>query len=305
MEWRQISSFYHIAKLGSFTKASEVLFMTQPALTQQIKSLEEELGCQLFERIGKRKLILTMAGERFLDFSETVLAKYESLIEDLNELKGIQKGRLRIAAPYTTLYNLLPEVLKLYNRRFPLVELSLFERSHTDIIKLVKNGDVDFGITLKSLVSDNLGKIQWKQVDSVLLTPKGHPVARSKQVTVEEIAEYPLILPPKSNEYSKRYKLEELFRMHNVPFRVIMESTNVELSSLYVEMGLGISFATVDRDCLPKFKNRNLEFIPLAHYFEPDHIVVIFRKDWEEKIYKRAFLNVLLHSLEGSVNIFA
>ena len=171
MEWRQISGFYHIAKLGSFTKASEVVFRTQPALTQQIKSLEEELGCQLFERIGKRKLILTPAGERLLDFAETVLMKYESLVEDLDELKGIQKGRLRIAAPYTTLYNLLPEVLESYTRRFPLVELSLLDRSHAEIIELVKNGDVDFGITLELLVPGNFGKIRWKQVESVLLTP--------------------------------------------------------------------------------------------------------------------------------------
>ncbi|MGD0622812.1 MAG: LysR substrate-binding domain-containing protein [Dehalococcoidia bacterium] len=298
MEWHQISGFYNVAKLGSFTKASEAVFRTQPALTQQIKSLEEELGCQLFERIGKRKLLLTPAGERLLVFSETVLTKYEGLVEDLNELKGIQKGRLRIAAPYTTLYNLLPEVLELYTQRFPLVELSLFDRSHANIIELVKNGDVDFGITLESLVSNNFSKIQWKQVESVLLTPKGHPLTRAKHVTVEEIAEYPLILPPKSNAYSSRNKLEALFRAQNIHFRVIMESSNVELSSLYVEMGLGVSYATVDRDCLPKFKDRKLEFIPLAHYFEPEHIVVIFRKDREEKPYKRAFLNIISNSIE-------
>jgi len=295
MEWHQISGFYYIAKLGSFTKASEAVFRTQPALTQQIKSLEEELGCQLFERIGKRKLILTPAGERLLDFAETLMAKHESLIEDLNELKGIQKGRLRIAAPYTTLYNLLPEVLESFTQQFPLVELSLFDRSHTDIIKQVQNGDVDFGITLESLVPGSFGKMRWKQVDPVLLTPKEHPLARSKQVTIEEIAEYPLILPPRSNNYSSRNKLEELFREHGLHFRVIMESSNIELSSLYVEIGLGITYATVDRDCLPKFKDRKLEFISLAHYFEPEHIVAIFRQDREHNVYKRAFLNILLH----------
>lgn len=298
MKWNQISSFYHIAKLGSFTRASETVYLTQPALTQQIKSLEKELGCQLFERIGKHKLILTPAGERLLDFAETVLTKYENLAEDLDELKGIQKGRLRIAAPYTTLCNLLPEVLESYTKLFPLVELSLFDHPHAEIIQRVKNGDVDFGITLESLVPGTFGKMRWKLVESTLLTPKGHPLVRSKRVTVEEIAEYPLILPPKSNEYSSRNKLEELFREHDLHFRVIMEFSNVELSSLYVEMGLGVTYATVDRDCLPKFKDRKLEFIPLAHYFEPEHIVVIFRRDREHSTYKKAFLNILLHNLE-------
>jgi DNA-binding transcriptional LysR family regulator len=77
-----------------------------------------------------------------------------------------------------------------------------------------------------------------------------------------------------------------------------MESSNVELSSLYVEMGLGVTYATVDRDCLPKFKDRKLEFIPLTHYFEPEHIVVIFRQDREHNAYKKSFLNVLSHNLE-------
>lgn len=293
MEWHQIFGFYHVAKLGSFTKASEVVFRTQPALTQQIKSLEDELGCQLFERIGKRKLILTPAGELLLDFASTILAKYDSLIEDLNELKGIQKGRLRIAAPYTTLYNLLPELLETYTERFPMVELSLFDRSHAGIIELVKNGDVDFGIILESLAPGSFGKICWKQVESVLLTPKGHPLVQAKQVTLEEISKYPLILPQKSNEYSSRNKLEDLFKERDIHFRVIMESSNVELSSLYVEMGLGVTFATVDRDCLHKFQVRKLEFIPLTHYFEPERIAVIFRQDREHNAYKRAFLNVL------------
>jgi DNA-binding transcriptional LysR family regulator len=215
------------------------------------------------------------------------------MIEDLDELKGIQKGRLRIAAPYTTLYNLLPDVLESYTERFPLVELSLFDRSHAEIIKLVKNGDVDFGITLESMAPGNYGKMRWKQVESFLLTSKGHPLAQSKQVTLEEISEYPLILPPKSNEHSSRNKLEALFKKRDLHFRVIMESSNVELSSIYVEMGLGVTFATVDRDCLPKFQGRKLEFIPLTHYFEPEHIAVIFRQDRDHNAYKRAFLNIL------------
>ena len=86
MEWQQIIGFHHVAKLGSFTKAAEATFRTQSALSQQIKTLESELDCQLFERIGKRRLRLTSAGERFLRFSEAILEKYEHLTEELDEL---------------------------------------------------------------------------------------------------------------------------------------------------------------------------------------------------------------------------
>lgn len=294
MEWHQISGFYHVARLGSFTRASEAVFRTQSALTQQVKALEEELGCQLFERIGKRKLLLTPAGEMFLKFSEAVLDRYESLVEGLDGLKGLQQGRLRIAAPFTTLYHLLPRVLQEYEKQFPRVELLLLDRSHSIIMELVKNGDVDFGITLESLAPDNFTKIRWKRVEPVLLTPVGHPLVRKKQVAMKDIAEYPLILPPKSAEYSNRRSLEKLFQMQNLGYRVVMESSNVELSSLYVEMGLGISFATVDMDCLPRLKQRKLAFMPLSRYFKPGYIAVVFRRDRPITPIRGAFLNILL-----------
>ena len=121
MEWQQIIGFYHVAKLGSFTKAAAATFRTQSALSQQIKALEDELECRLLERIGKRKLRLTFAGERFFGFAEGILEKYDHLTEELNELKGLQKGRLRVAAPFTTLYHLFPQALHYYTRRFPYV----------------------------------------------------------------------------------------------------------------------------------------------------------------------------------------
>lgn len=298
MEWQQIIGFYNVAKLGSFTKAAEATFRTQSALTQQIKAIEEELDCRLFERIGKRKLILTPAGEKLLVFAASILTKYEHFIEEINEYKGLQQGRLRIAAPFTTLYHLLPDAIKVYIKQFPAVELSLLDRSQRDVIELVKSGDVDFGITLESAVPGELSKFRWKMVESVLLAPIGHPLTKgAKKVSVKQISQYPLILPPKGVKFSHRSKLEELFQRYNLDYRIIMESSNVELSSVYVEMGLGVSFATIARD-LPAFKSRKLEFIPLAHYFKPEHITVIIRKDKALTLFQRAFLDILT---EGAV----
>ncbi|MQL50870.1 LysR family transcriptional regulator [Desulfofundulus thermobenzoicus] len=293
MEWKQIVSFYHVARLGSFTRAAGATFRTQSALTQQIKALEEELDCLLFERIGKRRLRLTSAGEKFLAFAESIINKYDCLMEELAELKGLQKGRLRIAAPFTTLYHLFPEVLREYTKQFPWVELTVLDRSQQNVIELVKNGDIDFGMALESVVPKELAKIRWKKVEPVLLTPAGHPLAGTKGVTIRQIAQYPLILPPKNGEYSSRMQLEDLFQELGINYRIIMESSNVELSSLYVEMGLGISFATIVRD-LPGLKHRKLEFISLSHIFEPAYLAVVVRKDKILTSFKRAFLNVLL-----------
>lgn len=293
MEWKQIIGFYQIAKLKSFTKAAGVTFRTQSALTQQIKALEEELGCRLFERIGKRKLLLTPQGKTFLAFSEAVLAKYEGMLEELNEINDLQKGRLKLAAPFTTLYHLLPDPLEAFTQQFPYVELSLLDRPQQQVIELVKNGEIDFGIALESMIPKHLHQIRWKKVEPVLLLPLGHPLGRVKRVHMRQIAKYPLILPPKSAEYAGRDRLEELFQKYSLDYRIIMESSNVELSSLYVEKGLGISFATLVKDC-HLLKNRKLEYIPLNHYFQPEHIAVVLRKDKDLISFKNTFLNTLL-----------
>ena len=292
MEWQQIIGFYQVAKLGSFTKAGDATFRTQSALSQQIKALEQELDCHLFERIGKRKLRLTSAGERFYEFAETILESYDCLKEDLSELQGLHKGRLRIAAPFTTLYHLVPETLKEYIIQFPYVELTILDRSQQVVIQLARNGDIDLGFTLESEVPKDLTLLRWKKVETVLMVPVGHPLAKSKRVTFREIAKYPLILPPMDLRFTCRKILEERFQKLGLDYQIVMESSNVELTSLYVEMGLGISFATVVRD-LPALEKRNLAFVPMTTLLKPDFIAVVMRRDKVLTAYKSAFIKIL------------
>ena len=292
MEWQQIIGFYQVAKLGSFTKAGDATFRTQSALSQQIKALEQELDCHLFERIGKRKLRLTSAGERFFQFAEAILDNYDCLKEDLGELQGLQKGRLRIAAPFTTLYHLVPATLKEYINQFPYVELTILDRSQQGVIELVRNGDIDLGFTLESEVPKDLALLRWKKVETVLMVPIGHPLAGAGRVTLRQIAKYPLLLPPKDLRFTCRRILEERFQKLGLDYQIVMESSNVELTSLYVEMGLGISFATVVRD-LPALEKRNLAFIPMNTLLKPDFIAVVMRRDKVLTSYKSTFINIL------------
>jgi DNA-binding transcriptional LysR family regulator len=298
MEWQQILGFFHAARLGSFTRAAEATFRTQSALSQQIKALEEEFGSELFERIGKRKLKLTPAGERFYRFAESVLQRLEDLQEELNDLRGEQKGLLRLAAPFTTLYHLLPGPLRRYMEELHEVELTLLDRSQEGVVKLVRDGEVDFGFVLETSIPKDLVGIRWKRVETVLMVPPDHPLTAAKQVGMDDLARYPLILPPKTVKSTGRESVEEKLRGLGLEFRVVMESSNVELSSLYVEMGLGISFATVVSD-LPILKQRKLEFIPMDHLFAPDYIAVVTRKDKVLASYKHRFLSMLIEDDGG------
>ncbi len=295
MEWQQILGFYHVARLGNFTRAAEATFRTQSALSQQIKALEKELNCLLFERIGKRKLRLTPAGEEFLKFSESILENHDSLIQSLNSLKGVHQGALKIAAPFTTLYHLFPEVLKAYIEQFPHVQLTILDRPQRNVIELVKTGDIDFGFALESFAPRDLVLRRWKQVETVLMAPIGHPLTVESQVTLNRIAEYPLILPPRSPEYPTRLELEKRLLALGLDYHVIMESSNVDLSSVYVEMGLGVAFATVVRD-LPMLEQRKLEFVSLNRYFELDYVVVVARRNRDRPPYKSAFEDMIMGS---------
>ncbi len=292
MEWQQIIGFYQVAKLKSFTRAAEATLRTQSALTQQIKALEREFDCQLLERIGKRQVIVTPLGERFLKFAESLLLDYTQLREDIAEHREFKKGVLKIAAPFTTLYHLLPGIIKKYHKQFPWVELSLLDRTQQEVIELVKGGDVDMGMALESTASGSLRKRRWKMIEPVLLIPSGHPLSAREKISLEEIAQTPLILPSTRSDALQRSKLETLFHKQNVQYSVIMESSNIELSSIYVEMGLGVTFASMVKD-LPVLNNRNLSFISVRHFLPLEHLCVITRKDKKITGYKNSFLDLL------------
>jgi DNA-binding transcriptional LysR family regulator len=290
MDWQQLLGFYQVAKLGSFTKAAEATFRTQSALSQQVKALEEELGSLLLERLGKRHLKLTPAGEKFFAFAQGVLAQWDQVQDELQALQGRSQGPLRLAAPFTTLYHLLPEKLLAYLGDYPLVELTLLDRDQAGVLALVKQGDIDFGLALESRVPRDLAAVRWQPVDTVLLAPVGHPLAGQKRVTWQQIARYPLIVPPRGPESGSRLFLEEQFKKLGLTYRIILESSNVELSARYVETGLGLAFATLARH-LPQ--QRHLAFIPLSHYMKSDHLALVMRRDKVLPPYKRAFINLL------------
>ena len=240
MEWRQVIGFYQVVKLKSFTRAADVTFRTQSAISQQIKALEDELGCQLLERIGRNNLKLTLAGERFLKFSVTLLDSYDHLNVELQELQGQKTGCLRIAAPFETLYYLIRNNLKRFTVKYPNVELSILYCSPKDVVQLVKYGEIDFGITMEYVISPDLTGIRWKRSEKYLMTPPDHPLTKMRKVTIRQIVQHPLILPTK--DYPIRKRFDEKLEQFNLKCHIAIELPNVLLCADCVELGLGISF---------------------------------------------------------------
>ena len=290
MEWQQIIGFYQVARFGSITKAAEATFRTQSALSQQISALERELSCLLFERTGKRRLQLTLAGERFLRFAETLINEQESLIREIKEMKKESIGRLKIVAQFAPLYYFFPEVFRAYRDLFPLVDLFVFERPPREAMELVRQGEVDMAIGTESMTPTGLATIRLRQLNNFILVPLDCPLGESRQVTLEEIAKYPLIVGPQHMR-TIHQRLLNKFEELKIPYQVIMESSNLVLSSRYVEMGLGTTiFSAWFAIDMPS--RRRVKVISIDHIIKPDHVAVVMRKDKRLQHFQNAFLTI-------------
>jgi DNA-binding transcriptional LysR family regulator len=292
MEWQQIIGFYHVARLNSFTRAAEATFRTQSALSQQVKSLERELGGPLVERIGRGNLRLTPAGELLFAYCQSALDGRKHFLSELNRLRGRYAGRLSLAAPFTSLYRLLGDVLVTFFRQYPEVEPTLFERTPQEIVDGVRSGEVDIGMVMASSAPKDLIVKPWKSAQCVLLAPAGHPVAARKRLTLTAIAEYPLILLPRNQRYASRDNLEEKLQAAGLPCRIVMESSNLVLSAEYVKLGLGLAFVKLV-DGFEEHLPPGLVIVPLNHLFKKDSLAVVYRKTKKLADYEQVFLDHL------------
>jgi DNA-binding transcriptional LysR family regulator len=296
MEWQQIVGFYHVARLNSFTRAAEATFRTQSALSQQVKSLERELGGPLVERMGRGNLRLTPAGELLFDYCQSALDGRKHFLSELDRLRGRYAGRLCIAAPFTSFYRLLGDALTDFFQQYPDVEPTLLERTPQEIVDGVRNGEIDMGMVMASSAPKDLHIKPWKSAQCVLLTPSGHPVTTRKRISLTGIAEHPLILLPRNQRYAARDNLEEKLQAVGLPCRVVMESSNIVLSAEYARRGLGIAFAKLV-DGFEEHLPSGLAVVPLNHLFKKDSLAVVYRRTKKLADYEQVFLDNLFAEL--------
>ena len=294
MEFSQLISFFHVARLNSVSKASEVVCRSQPAISQQIKALEEELGCKLLHRIGKRKLFATDEGKRLLSFAKNLLYEMDHVLDDIHAISGGERGRVSISAPFTTCFQILPAVLKAFKDHYPNIIVSVFDRPQADAVAMVRNGEVDFAIALETAVSRGLHTVFWKRVVPVLMVPKGHALVGHKKITIETLSGQTLIAPPARRRHPGWLLLDKSAREAGRTLSVGIESTNVEFSSRLVEKGLGISFATIVEDA-SFLAGRNLDIVPLAHILPGGNLVVAMRNESSLGGARANFIETLLN----------
>jgi DNA-binding transcriptional LysR family regulator len=255
MEINQLKTIYEIVKTGSYSKASRNMFVTQSAVSHQVKNLEKELNVRLFERLGNRMRI-TEEGEILAEAIRKVLDDLENLKKISENLRHVKTGHLTIATINGIMAHVLPDVLKKFRAEFPEIKLQLMSRTLSQFLPMVLNGEVDLAIGPRSNqeLSNKLIFLFWKSFSRMLLVPKDHPLHKKKSIKLTDLGAYPFILYKEGSE--TREAVGHAFAQHHLPYRVVMEIDGAENAKRYVELGIGISVVaslTVRREDRPRF----------------------------------------------------
>ena len=225
MEFRHLRYFLAVADALHFTKAAERLPVSQPALSAQIKQLEQEVGVPLFDRVG-RSVQLTRAGSIFREHARRALREMELAQVAIAEEEGLQRGTLTVGVVQTVNAYLIPEIVGRFSTLHPLVSLKLDELSGPDIEAGVKSGSLEVGIGFVPVVSDRIESQPLFEEDFVLIASPRHRFARRRYLSLSALAKESLILLP--HMFCTRRLLEASFEQAGVQPKIIVEMNSIE-----------------------------------------------------------------------------
>lgn len=192
MDLRELRVFVEVVKRDGFSAATQVLHATQSTVSKAIKQLEDEVGVQLFDRVG-RKVKLTVAGDLVYRHAVAMLAARENLQNDLADLSGLRRGRIRLGLSRLGSASLFTGLVVRFRRRFPGIEVELVERGVLSLQQALREGALDLAIC-RLPVPDDLDWILVHDEPLLALVPREHPLARASAVELAQLADTPFIL---------------------------------------------------------------------------------------------------------------
>jgi DNA-binding transcriptional LysR family regulator len=298
----QLQIFAAIAHYGSFTRAAEELFLTQPTVSQQMKQLTKAIGVPLYEQIGKR-IYLTDAGKAVLSVSQDISQRFNELEMTLADIKGLKQGNLRLAAITTAKY-FVPRILGVFRQRYPGISISLQIANRQQILDRLSNNlddlyfigqpPEDLDINLRHFLDNPL----------VVIAPRHHPLAHEKLIPLERLAKEPLIMREPGS--GTRMAVEDFFTENRLPMRVEMEIGSNEAIKQAVVGGLGLSILSRHSLTLEGAQGP-LVILDVEGFPIQKHWYVIYPSGKQLSIVAQTFLDYLLtegrESAQNFVNI--
>lgn len=247
MDFGQIEAFVQVSAHNSFSRAAEVLQLTQPSITARIQSLEREVGEELFER-GGRGVRLTDAGQAFLPYAERILQTLAEGRDAISDVRSVQLGSLHVGSALTICTYVLPNILHAFRSRYPGVDVTIRTGRSEQVLAMVQGDEVQVGL-VRSLSHPDVETVHLYDDEIVLAVNPQHRFAASGATTIEEAAGEPIVLFDRGSSYFGL--IHSFFRQAGVVPNVAMELDSLEATKRMVEEGLGIALvplATIERE---------------------------------------------------------
>src|SRR5213079_1871147 len=274
MDFDQLETFIEVSRLSSFSRAAEKRFRTQPAISSQIRSLEEEIGAKLLDRSGG-KVSLTASGKLFLKFAEETLDARKAVMTAIAETERVPRGEIVVGANEGTCLHILPEVFANFKKQYPDVSVSIKRADYSKVLESVIDNSVDFGVVSMPITDPRLTAVLIHKDDLVLITPPKHPLAKLKSASAVDIAQYPLVMPKVGHT---RDALDNLFHEQKLKPRYAMELDSSELLKRFVAADVGVGFIARS-NVLEDVAAKALAAIPISDALIRRDLALVFRKD--------------------------
>ena len=299
MNLQQLRYLHEIVKRElNISDAAKALYTSQPGLSTQIKSLEEELGIEIFVRNGKRLTAITEPGKAVLEIAQRMLHDADNLKQVGQEFRSQDSGSLTIATTHTQARYALPPVVKQFIGRYPKVKLSLHQGSPTQIAQQVLNGEADIAIATESLIMYNeLTTLPCYEWHHCIVVPAEHPLLAEKKLTLKKIAQYPIITYDFA--FSGRGKINAAFNAHHITPNIVLTAIDADVIKTYVELGLGIGIVA-QMAFIPE-RDKLLRIIDTGNLFQSSTTRIAIRRNEFLRGYTYHFIELFAPHLTREV----
>jgi DNA-binding transcriptional LysR family regulator len=298
MDFDQIETFLEVAKLSSFSRAAERRFRTQPAISSQIRSLEEEVGAKLLDRSGGR-VAVTAAGKVFQKYAEETIEQRRVMLIGLAEMHRVPRGEIVVAANEGTCLHILPEVFAEFKRQYPDVAVNVKRSEHQKILEALIENSCDFGVVSMPIKDKRYTVVPIHKDELVVITAVKHHLAGRNEVSLADVAQYRLLLPKLGRT---RDTLETLFHERRLKPIISMELDSSELTKRFVAADVGISFISRS-NVAEEIKAKTLSALKIADAVVQRDLALVFRKDKALSRAALAFIEIAVKLKTGAAAV--
>jgi DNA-binding transcriptional LysR family regulator len=292
MDFDQLHTFLEIVRLKSFSKAAQTCYRTQPAISAQVRQLEQELRAELFERFGSR-ISLTTAGKIFTEYAAQMLDLRRRAQDSIAELESNPRGELVIAANEAICIYVLPKVFAQYREAFPAVQLQVVRSYGSRVVDAVMENAADFGLTQLPVEEKRLQVVNIHSEEIRLIVPASHALAAKKTVSPEDVVESFLLMPKQGKT---RARLDTWLDPVQDDVRISMELDSTEMMKRFVMADLGVSFLAAS-NCKEEIAAGKLRAISLGPEPMVRRLGLIYRKDKALSKAALGFIQVVLDNV--------